>query len=97
MFHLPDDEDLAYEWLYYFVTGNGGTIADYEVTGVKRTDATHAVATVMVRQKWEDGSFDPETDIEEHRLYMERVGNEWLMSDFDEHKADCIRRLRNRH
>ena len=96
MFHLPNDEDLAYEWLYYFVTGNGGTIADYEVTGVKRTDATHAVATVMVRQKWEDGSFDPETDIEEHRLYMERVGDEWLMSDFDEHKADCIRRLRNR-
>lgn len=97
MFHLPDDEDLAYEWLYYFVTGNGGTIADYEVTEVVRTDGTHAVATVMVRQKWEDGSFDPETDIEEHRLYMERVGNEWLMSDFDEHKADCIRRLRNRH
>ena len=93
---LPEFEAMDHEWLHYFVTGNGGTIADYEVTGVKRTDATHAVATVMVRQKWEDGSFDPETDIEEHRLYMERVGDEWLMSDFDEHKADCIRRLRNR-
>lgn len=91
--HLPDGEEVAHEWLYYFVTGNGGTIADYEVVEVKLTDKTHAVATVNVRQKWEDGSFDESTDLETHRLYMEKVQGQWLMSDFDEHKQDCIRSI----
>ena len=66
-YRLPEHEAMDHEWLYYFVTGNGGTIADYEVSSVEPTDATHAVAT-------------------------------WLMSDFDEHKADCIRYIdNNRH
>ena len=90
---LPEHEAMDHEWLYYFVTGNGGTIADYEVVGVEQTDETHAIATINVRQKWEDGSFDEESDIEEHHLYMEKVDGEWLMSDFDEHKADCIRHI----
>ena len=90
-YRLPEHEAMDHEWLYYFVTGNGGTIADYEVKGVEQTDDTHAVATILVRQKWEDGSFDESSDIEEHQLYMERVNGKWLMSDFDEHKADCIR------
>jgi len=89
--HLPAHEAMDHEWLYYFVTGNGGTIADYEVVKVEQTDDTHAIATINVRQKWEDGSFDENSDIEEHRLYMEKVDGQWLMSDFDEHKADCIR------
>lgn len=91
MFNLPAHEAMDHEWLYYFVTGNGGTIADYEVVKVEQTDDTHALATINVRQKWEDGSFDENSDIEEHRLYMEKVDGQWLMSDFDEHKADCIR------
>ena len=90
---LPEHEAMDHEWLYYFVTGNGGTIADYTVVGVEMTDKNHAVATISVRQKWEDGSFDESSDIEEHRLYMEKVGGQWLMSDFDEHKADCIRHI----
>ena len=90
---LPDHEAMDHEWLYYFVTGNGGTIADYTVTAVELTDADHAVATISVRQQWEDGSFDENTDVEEHRLYMERVEGQWLMSDFDGHKADCIRHI----
>ena len=94
-YHLPEHEAMDHEWLYYFVTGNGGTIADYEVQSVEKTDETHAVATILVRQKWEDGSFDENSDIEEHRLYMERINGEWLMSDFDEHKADCIRYIAN--
>lgn len=94
-YRLPEHEALDHEWLYYFVTGNGGTIADYEVVAVEQTDETHAVATIQVRQKWEDGSFDEETDVEEHRLYMERVNGEWLLSDFDEHKADCIQYIAN--
>lgn len=91
--HLPNHEAMDHEWLYYFVTGNGGTIADYTVEGVEMIDNTHAVATISVRQKWEDGSFDPSSDIEEHRLYMEKVDGRWLISDFDEHKADCIRHI----
>lgn len=94
-YRLPEHEAMDHEWLYYFVTGNGGTIADYEVQSVEQTDATHAIATVLVRQKWEDGSFDETTDVEEHRLYMERQNGVWLMSDFDEHKADCIRYIAN--
>lgn len=93
MFNLPNHEAMDHEWLYYFVTGNGGTIADYEVANVDQTDKTHAIATINVRQKWEDGSFDPSSDVEEHRLYMEKVNGQWLMSDFDEHKADCIRHI----
>lgn len=95
MFNLPAHEAMDHEWLYYFVTGNGGTIADYEVVGVEKTDATHAVATILVRQQWPDGSFDETTDVEEHKLYMERIGGQWLMADFDEHKADCIRYIAN--
>lgn len=92
---LPEFEAMDHEWLYYFVTGNGGTIADYEVVGVEKTDDTHAVATIKVRQKWEDGSFDESTDIEEHKLYMEKVDGQWLMSDFDGHKQDCIENIAN--
>ena len=92
---LPEFEAMDHEWLYYFVTGNGGTIADYEVAGVEKTDKTHAVATIKVRQKWEDGSFDETTDVEEHKLYMEKVNGQWLMSDFDRHKQDCIEKIAN--
>lgn len=94
-FNLPEHEAMDHEWLHYFVTGNGGTIADYEVVGVEKTDDTHAVATISVRQKWEDGSFCEEEDIEEHKLYMEKVDGKWLMSDFDGHKQDCQRYILN--
>lgn len=93
MFNLPEHEAMDHEWLYYFVTGNGGTIADYEVVDVSLSDPTHAVAIINVRQMWEDGTNAEESDIEEHHLYMERVGRKWLMSDFDGHKADCIRHI----
>lgn len=91
--HLPEHEAMDHEWLYYFVTGNGGTMADYEVAGVEQLDGTHAVATIKVRQKWEDGSFDENSDVEEHKLYMEKIDGRWLMSDFDGHKQDCIRHI----
>lgn len=94
-YRLPAHEAMDHEWLYYFVTGNGGTIADFTVTGVTKTDKTHATATVSVRQKWEDGSFDPESDIEEHLLSMEKIDGVWLMSDFDGHKQDCINYISN--
>ena len=70
---LPEFEGMDHEWLYYFVTGNGGTTADFEVSDVEQTDKTHAVATLKVRQKWEDGSFDESSGVVEHKLYMEKV------------------------
>lgn len=94
-YRLPAHEAMDHEWLYYFVTGNGGTIADYEVEKVEQVDDNHAIATILVRQKWEDGSFDPDSDIEQHQLLMERVDGVWLMADFDDHKADCIRYIAN--
>ena len=94
-YRLPQHEALDHEWLYYFVTGNGGTIADYEVVKVEQMNKDQAVATISVRQVWEDGSFDPESDVEEHTLLMERVNGQWLMADFDDHKADCIRYIAN--
>lgn len=95
--YLPDDETLDREWMYYFVTGNGGTIADYEVTDVQLIDDKHAIATIKVRQKWEDGSFDETSNLEDHKLYMEKIKGQWLMSDFDKHKQDCINYLANYH
>ena len=94
MFNLPEHEAMDHEWLHYFVTGNGGTIADYEVDTVELKDKTHAIAIINVRQKWEDGSLCDE-DIEKHRLYMEEVDGKWLMSDFDEHKQDCVNYIAN--
>lgn len=91
--HLPEHEAMDHEWLYYFVTGNGGTIADFDVVSVELTDDTHATATIKVRQKWEDGSFDETSDVEEHQLMMEQVDGKWLLADFDNHKADCIRHI----
>ena len=103
-YRLPEHEAMDHEWLYYFVTGNGGTIADYEVLKVEQTDNDHAVATISVRQKWAECPPDEtggtasaeEGEIpEEHILSMERVNGQWLMSDFDNHKADCIRYIAN--
>ena len=93
--YLPEEETIDHEWLYYFVTGNGGTLPDFEVVGMQQTDDTHAVATILVRQKWEDGSFAEDSDIEEHKLLMEKVNDQWLISDFDDHKKDCIRYMRS--
>ena len=99
-YRLPQHEALDHEWLYYFVTGNGGTIADYEVVKVEQTDKDHALATISVRQKWAEcppdetggtASAEEGEMPEEHILSMERVNGQWLMSDFDDHKADCIR------
>lgn len=95
MFNLPEHEAMDHEWLHYFVTGNGGTIADFSVDTVEVIDGKHALAILDVRQMREDGSYCDEDEIEEHRLYMEKVDGKWLISDFDEHKQDCINYIAN--
>ena len=89
-YRLPEHEAMDHEWLYYFVTGNGGSIADYEVAGVEKTDRTHAIATINVRQVWEDGSFDEETDIEQHQLFMEKVDLISEIAPYYKHGELCI-------
>ena len=44
------------EWLWYFVTGNGGSEPVYSVKSVTQTDRNSAMAIVTVRQRWEDGT-----------------------------------------
>ncbi|MDD6358290.1 MAG: hypothetical protein PUG15_09425 [Bacteroidales bacterium] len=87
---LPEYDVMDHEWLYFMVSGNGGTTPDFEVTAIELVDRTHAVATVAVRQKWEDGSFDENSGTTEHKMYMEQIDGRWLMSDFDGSKQECL-------
>lgn len=90
---LPEHEAMDHEWSHYFVTSNGGKMTSPKIIDIRKTDNTHAVATLVVRQAWEDGSFDEETDLETHEMSMEKVEGIWLMSDFDNHKNDCVRHI----
>lgn len=94
MFHLPEHEAMDHEWLHYFVTGNGGTIADFEVDSVVLTDASHALAHITVRQMWEDSTYaEGEDAVEKHLMSMQKEGGRWRIADFDGHKQDCVRHI----
>ena len=83
-YRLPQHEAMDHEFNYWFVTDDGTPLAitHCEVQRVEQQDATHAQATIC----------------DNHILSMERVNGQWLMSDFDDHKADCIRYIAiNRH
>jgi hypothetical protein len=90
---LPEFEGMDYEWLYYFVSGNDGSKPEFSVDAVELTDKSHAVATIGVRQVSGNKAFDEAIEPVEHKLYMEKVDGQWLMCDFDGHKADCIRQI----
>ena len=76
-YRLPQHEALDHEYNYWFVTDDGTPLAESpcDVQRVEQQDATHAQATIC----------------DNHILSMELINGEWLMSDFDDHKADCIR------
>lgn len=76
-YRLPQHEAMDHEFNYWFVTDDGTPLAitHCEVQRVEQQDATHAQAIIC----------------DNHILFMERVNGQWLMSDFDDHKADCIR------
>lgn len=87
------------EWLWYFVTGNGGSEPVYSVKSVSQTDKDSARAIITVRQKWEDGSF-AEEDTKEYEVLLKRVDGQWLLDDFDGKKAACqayVRQLREKY
>ena len=76
-YRLPAHEAMDHEYNYWFVTDDGTPLAESpcEVQRVEQQDATHAQAIIC----------------DNHILLMELINGQWLMSDFDNHKADCIR------
>ena len=91
-FALADDDPFgAGEFLFYFVTGNGGSKPYYEVLSVNRTDTDKAVATISVRDLWGKETI-PSKDAEQHihTMTLVREGKRWLMDNFDNRKEECI-------
>lgn len=70
------------EWLYCLVTGNGGALPSYSIESVVRTDPTHAVAVVGVRDIWESGG-EPVGEMRSHQMYMVLQDGHWIIEDFD--------------
>ena len=87
MFCLPYTEDVLHEWEFWFVATDGTPVArcTCEILSLELTDDSHSIARVLVHPE------DTNYEADEHRLYMECVNGKWLMSDFDEHKADATR------
>ena len=85
------------EWLWYFVTGNGGSEPVYSVKSVAHTARNSARAIVTVLQRWEDGT---ETDAKECEVLLKRIDGKWLLDDFDGKKAEChsyVRQVREKY
>lgn len=80
------------EWLWYFVTGNGGSEPVYGVKSVSFTDKNAARAVITVRQSWE-GVIDTKENPKEYEVLLTRV-DKWLLDDFDGKKAECMAYVR---
>ena len=76
------------EWLWYFVTGNGGAEPFYGVKSVTRIAKDEARAVITVRETWE-GTVEPEENAREYEIDLKRIDGQWLLDDFDGKKADC--------
>ena len=83
------------EWLWYFVTGNGGSEPVYDVKSVSlmSNDTNTARAVIIVRQSW-DGMIDPNEDANEYEVLLKYVNHQWLLDDFDGKKAECLTYIR---
>ncbi len=91
MFNLPDTSEVLHEWEFWFCAADGTPVArcSTEVQAVEQTDAMHATVTVLVHPE------DPDYTADEHTLCIELVEGAWLISDFDNRLADCIRYTKN--
>ena len=91
MFNLPDTSEVLHEWEFWFCAADGSSVArcSTEVQSVELTDAMHATVIVLVHPE------DPDYTADEHTLCMELVEGAWLISDFDNRLADCIRYTKN--
>lgn len=82
------------EWLWYFVTGNGGSEPVYGVKSVSLTSKDSARAVITVRQSWE-GVIDPKENPKEYVVMLKRTNGRWLLDDFDGKKAECLAYVRD--
>ena len=78
------------EWLWYFVTGNGGGEPYYGIKSVSRVSKDRATAVITVRETWEGEFIDTEEDAREYGISLKRVNGQWLLDDFDGKKAECV-------
>lgn len=87
MVALPDAEPVLHEWEFWFVAADGAPVADCacEVLSVRLTDDVHATTLLLVHPQ------DSAYTAEEHVLDLECVGGQWLIADYDGHKADSWR------
>lgn len=76
------------EWLYYFVTGNGGSFPYFSVQSLTRTDQTHAVADITIQDIWVEGG-KPDPEKRAHRISMVLMDGRWRLDDFDKTKQGC--------
>lgn len=81
------------EWLWYFVTGNGGSEPVYGVKSVSLMSKDTARAIISVQQSW-DGVIDPKEYPKEYEVFLKCVNHQWLLDDFDGKKAECIAYVR---
>ena len=91
MFNLPDTSDILHEWEFWFCAADGSPISrcSVNVQSVQCTDDCHAVAVIAVQPE------DQEYESEQHTLIMQRAVDGWLLADFDDRFADCIRYTQN--
>ena len=78
------------EWLWYFVTGNGGGDPYYGIKSVSRVSKDKATAVITVRETWEGEFIDTKQDAREYGISLKRVNGQWLLDDFDGKKAECV-------
>lgn len=90
-FTQPSFGVMVHEWEFYFVAADGTPIANtnYSISEINQQDETHAIATISVVPA------EPDYDIEKHVMCLQRVDQQWLISDFDNHKQDLINSLEN--
>ena len=77
------------EWLWYFVTGNGGSSPYYTVKSVYLVDPTHAFADITVQDIWEEGGKPDPGSIVYRYIKMTKTGERWLLDDFENTKQQC--------
>ena len=78
------------EWLWYFVTGNGGGEPYYGIKSVSRDSKDKATAVITVRETWDGEFIDSEGDARKYEIALKRIDGQWLLDDFDGKKAECL-------
>lgn len=87
---VVDYSGIGEEWLFYFVTGNGGGDPYYGIKSLSCISKDKATAVITVRETWEGEFIDSEEDAREYEISLKLVNGKWLLDDFDNKKAECV-------